>query len=229
MASAPVRAVTVALQAGDLSGRRRTDSLILSMAPGQGSLPPWLEAEIDSLQPGERGSWQVRPRDRPSWLCGHPQLPANGLIWLELVLLETRVQPLTGGSPSGCALITQAEVQELFDDWNRALQSRDPEQVARLYSRDAVLLPTLSNQPRTDHTSIVDYFSHFLKKHPVGEISQREILIGCNMVQDAGLYIFRFEDGSKAQARYSFIYVLEDGEWKISHHHSSLLPETRQR
>jgi hypothetical protein len=49
------------------------------------------------------------------------------------------------------------------------------------------------------------------------------------MVQDAGLYIFRFEDGSKAQARYSFIYVLEDGEWKISHHHSSLLPETRQR
>ena len=49
MASAPVRVVTVALQARDLSGRRRTDSLILSMAPGQGSLPPWLEAEIDSL------------------------------------------------------------------------------------------------------------------------------------------------------------------------------------
>ena len=36
------------------------------------------------------------------------------------------------------------------------------------------------------------------------------------MLQDAGLYSFRFADGSTAEARYSFIYVLEDGEWKIS-------------
>jgi ketosteroid isomerase-like protein len=32
-------------------------------------------------------------------------------------------------------------------------------------------------------------------------------------------------DGSKVLARYSFVYVKEDGEWKIAHHHSSAMPE----
>merc|ERR1712029_128236 len=32
-------------------------------------------------------------------------------------------------------------------------------------------------------------------------------------------------DGSKVKARYSFVYVYEDGKWMISHHHSSLMPE----
>jgi hypothetical protein len=27
------------------------------------------------------------------------------------------------------------------------------------------------------------------------------------------------------KGRYSFVYVYEDGEWKISHHHSSVMPE----
>jgi uncharacterized protein (TIGR02246 family) len=220
--------LTVALQATDLSGRRRTERQLLSLAVGQGALPAWLEAELASLKPGTVRSWRVGPRERPLPLVGHPRLPSNGLIWMELELLELRQPTLPGDGPSGCALISQAEVQALFERWNRALQSQDPEQVARLYGRDAVLLPTLSDQPRTDHDSIVDYFSHFLEKRPHGEISQREILIGCNMLQDAGLYTFRFADGETAQARYSFIYVFEDGEWKISHHHSSLLPEAAQ-
>ena len=32
-------------------------------------------------------------------------------------------------------------------------------------------------------------------------------------------------DGSKVNARYSFLYIYEDGEWKIAHHHSSAMPE----
>ena len=31
--------------------------------------------------------------------------------------------------------------------------------------------------------------------------------------------------GDKVLARYSFVYVKEDGEWKIAHHHSSAMPE----
>lgn len=221
--AAPV--LTVALQAADLSGRRSTERQLLSLAVGQGTLPAWLEAELRSMAPGTVRRWRVGPRARPPVFVGHPLLPSNGLIWLDVELLESRQPTLPGQGPSGCALISQSEVQALFERWNQALQSQDPEQVARLYSREAVLLPTLSDQPRTDHDSIVDYFSHFLEKRPQGEVCQREILIGCNMLQDAGLYTFCFADGTCARARYSFIYVLEDGEWKISHHHSSLMPE----
>jgi uncharacterized protein (TIGR02246 family) len=224
--SGPV--VTVALQATDLSGRGRTERQLLSLAVGQGVLSARLEAELAALEPGTVRRWRVGPRERPYPFKGHPHLPSNGLIWMELELLESRSPTLPGDGPSGCALISQGEVQDLFERWNSALQSQDPEQVARLYSREAVLLPTLSDEPRTDHEGIVDYFSHFLVQRPHGEISQREILIGCNMLQDAGLYTFRFADGGTAQARYSFIYVFESGEWKISHHHSSLLPEATQ-
>jgi len=34
----------------------------------------------------------------------------------------------------------------LFDDWNEALATKDPEQVANMYAHDAVLLPTVSNE-----------------------------------------------------------------------------------
>ena len=80
------------------------------------------------------------------------------------------------------------------------MQTKDPEQVAILYSRDAMLLSILSDMPRTDHETIVDYFSHFLEKSPKGSIDQREIIIGCNMLQDAGLYSFNFDDGTTAEA-----------------------------
>ena len=50
------------------------------------------------------------------------------------------------------------DLQELaaqFDRWNMALQTGDPEKVAALYAPDGVLLPTVSNQVRTDHAGKV--------------------------------------------------------------------------
>lgn len=42
----------------------------------------------------------------------------------------------------------------------------------------------------------------------------------------SGVYEFTMgADGSKVMARYSFVYVKEDSEWKIAHHHSSAMPE----
>jgi hypothetical protein len=31
--------------------------------------------------------------------------------------------------------------------------------------------------------------------------------------------------GKKVNGRYTFVYVYEDGKWKINHHRSSILPE----
>ena len=98
-------------------------------------------------------------------------------------------------------------------------------QVAARYTKDAVLLPTLSDRARYDTEGIADYFVHFLEKKPRGRIVEGNIKIGPNWAQDAGIYEFTFQDGSSVQGRYSFVYSYENGEWKISNHHSSIMPE----
>jgi len=50
--------------------------------------------------------------------------------------------------------VTSDEIGALFDQWNEALQTRDPDKVTSLYADDAVLLPTLSNSVRHNHTEI---------------------------------------------------------------------------
>jgi len=52
------------------------------------------------------------------------------------------------------------------------------------------------------------------------------VTIGHNWCQDAGIYEFTMgATGDKVKGRYSFVYVWEDNQWKISHHHSSVMPE----
>ena len=131
--------------------------------------------------------------------------------------------------PEGIAVgqpITEDEVKNLFSLWNNALASLDSTQVANRYSKKAVLLPTVSDIPRTNYDLIKDYFDSFLLKKPQGEILESNVIVGTNWAQDAGIYEFTMGiDGSKVKGRYSFVYVYEDGQWKISHHHSSVMPE----
>jgi len=122
--------------------------------------------------------------------------------------------------------MTESDVQQLFQLWNAALLTGDSDAVARRYSKDAVLLPTVSDIPRTTYAGIKDYFDHFLLLKPEGKIIESYIDIGQYYCKDVGIYEFtKGTDGSVVRARYSFVYVYEDGEWKISHHHSSLMPE----
>jgi len=122
--------------------------------------------------------------------------------------------------------ITKPEVRSLFKLWNDALKTMDPEIVANRYSRNGILLPTVSDIPRTDHPGIVDYFTNFLKLQPTGEILNGNIILGTNWAQDAGIYEFTLgATGGKVKGRYTFVYVFEGGEWKISQHHSSVMPE----
>ena len=61
---------------------------------------------------------------------------------------------------------------------------------------------------------------------PKGEILESNVSIGHNWCQDAGIYEFTMApSGDKVRGRYSFVYVWEDDQWKISHHHSSVMPE----
>jgi hypothetical protein len=66
---------------------------------------------------------------------------------------------------------------------------------------------------------------HFLQRRPQGYIDDRMIDVDCNSATDAGLYTFRFADGSSVKARYSFSYKRINGQWLITSHHSSGMPE----
>ncbi|MEM8918883.1 MAG: SgcJ/EcaC family oxidoreductase [Pseudomonadota bacterium] len=116
----------------------------------------------------------------------------------------------------------------LFDHWNDALQTGDPDQVVALYAKDAILLPTLSNDVRHNHAEIQAYFVDFLKKHPRGTINESNIRDLGDTAVHSGIYTFDLTiDGQKSSARCRFTYVYQKvgGEWKIVEHHSSVMPE----
>ncbi len=125
---------------------------------------------------------------------------------------------------ASCHSLSDTQVAALFDRWNEALASGDPTQVSALYQADALLLPTLSDRARTTTAGIEDYFKVFLSKHPTGRIDQRVIQSECDVAIDAGNYSFEFDGQGWVQARYTFVYAYRDGEWRIEHQHSSLLP-----
>ncbi|KAL7578678.1 hypothetical protein ACA910_009817 [Epithemia clementina (nom. ined.)] len=127
-----------------------------------------------------------------------------------------------GGTPK----ITEEQVKSLFHLWNNALATLDSDMVARRYAKNAVLLPTVSDKPRTDYASIKDYFDVFLKNKPQGTILESYVQVGNGWCKDVGIYEFTMgATGDRVKGRYSFVYTYEDGEWKISHHHSSVMPE----
>jgi len=67
-------------------------------------------------------------------------------------------------------VLSPREVSDLFELWNLALKTGNPDTVAMRYAEGAVLLPTKSDIPRSDYAGIRDYFVHFLEKKPTGRI-----------------------------------------------------------
>jgi uncharacterized protein (TIGR02246 family) len=142
-----------------------------------------------------------------------------------ITLLTASTVVSANNTPAQCATLDKQQAAILFERWNTSLQSGDSSKVAANYTADAVLLPTVSNQPRTDLAGKLDYFNHFLKNKPVGTVDSSTVITSCNSAVDTGTYTFRFSDHSEVQARYTFTYALLDNQWLITSHHSSAMPE----
>ncbi|VXC93304.1 Calcium/calmodulin dependent protein kinase II association-domain protein [Burkholderia sp. 8Y] len=125
-----------------------------------------------------------------------------------------------------CKSTSDKEIAALFDRWNDSLKTGNPQKVVANYAPRSILLPTVSNKPRLSVEDKLDYFKHFLESKPVGTIDFRDIMIECNTAIDAGVYTFRFKDGSAVKARYTFTYVWNGHRWLITSHHSSKMPES---
>jgi uncharacterized protein (TIGR02246 family) len=124
---------------------------------------------------------------------------------------------------------TKDFIAHLFNQWNVALASGDPQQVANRYAPDAVLIPAFSNEVRSGRAGIVEYFTEFLQSRPQSAIKQSSIqVLDPSTAVDTGVYVFLIQDrGSERQleARYTFVYERRDDDrWLIVNHHSSLMP-----
>ena len=117
------------------------------------------------------------------------------------------------------------QIASLFNTWNDALATGEPSQVVALYEKDAILLPTVSNQVRHNHSEIEDYFVNFLSKGPQGKIDESNVRIFDTLAINSGVYTFTFSDGASVQARYTFVYRWNGDRWLIVEHHSSQMPE----
>jgi uncharacterized protein (TIGR02246 family) len=129
-----------------------------------------------------------------------------------------------------CKLVNEAIIEAQFAKFNEAWATKDPAKVTALFANEAVLLPTVSNEPRTTPEGINNYFVKFLQGSPVGTINSSNVRLGCNMAARLGTWTVTMTDAksgvkSDVKARYSFIYSYEGGEWKIAHLHSSMMPE----
>lgn len=148
------------------------------------------------------------------------------IIAAALVLGFVQVQSAAAAAETAaCAPTSEAEIAKLFDRWNTSLATLSPQEVAKNYSEDPVLLATLSNKPRLTQGERIDYFEHFLANEPKGHVDSRDIKIGCNWAVDLGTYTFTMKDGSKVPARYTYTYEFKGGNWLITSHHSSMMPE----
>jgi hypothetical protein len=145
------------------------------------------------------------------------------LVFINLVVTECGTTITVN-----CYVPSKEEVTGLFTLWSNALATLNSNIVTNRYTDTAVLLATVSDTPRNTPALIKSYFDTFLLKKPQGVIKYSDPEPGCNMATDMGVYEFTFRaTGQKVVARYTFSYVYNPitKEWKIQHHHSSMLPE----
>ncbi|NDG75669.1 MAG: hypothetical protein EBX49_10125, partial [Synechococcaceae bacterium WB8_1B_136] len=69
-----------------------------------------------------------------SWLL------SLAVLLLGPIGLDATAQPALASGPQSCAAIDTRQVEALFERWDRALRSGEPQQVSALYSSDALLL-----------------------------------------------------------------------------------------
>ncbi len=147
-----------------------------------------------------------------------------------IILAASLFFALAGSTPAfasaACTPQQEAEILELFAEWNRSLATGDAVKVDANYARDAVLIPTLSNEIRHTPAGRILYFKdEFLPKEPSGKIDKHYLKCSGDIAINSGLYTFTFGDGTKARARYTFVYQKRDGKWLIIEHHSSKMPK----
>ena len=136
----------------------------------------------------------------------------------EMDMIKERLDKLEGS-------MSDSIPSELLQKWINAIKTGDPKEVTNLYHDDGILLGTFSNKERIGHELILEYFENLLKSPVEVEIVSEHASISESVAVNSGLYNF-VTDGKTINARFSFVYQKNNDEWKITSHHSSVIPES---
>ena len=122
--------------------------------------------------------------------------------------------------------MSDSTASELLQEWTSAVKSGDAKQVTSLYRDDGILLGTFSSKERVGHELILEYFENLLKsKHGIEvEIVSENPHVFESSAVNTGHYNF-VTGGKTINARFSFVYHKSDTGWRITSHHSSVIPE----
>ena len=127
------------------------------------------------------------------------------------------------------ATLTKSIVSSL-NDWKNAIEkSSDVRNVIQLYHSEAVFWGEFSNSIRTTKNQIIDYYNYFLSLDNLRiDIQNVQVRIYDDIAIISGTYSFTYQLNSKVEltlSSFSFVYKLENEEWLIVDHHSSVVPK----
>ena len=116
-------------------------------------------------------------------------------------------------------------MSDFLENWVDKIRTNDPKQVVDLYYNGGLLLGTFSDKERIGQDLILEYFENLLKSKVDVEIITQHKHESEFLVTNSGLYNF-IVDGKTVNARFSFVFIKTENDWKILSHHSSVLPES---
>ncbi len=130
--------------------------------------------------------------------------------------------------------ISVDQVRVAQSTWAEAVTAQELDKLLALYSKSAVLKPTLSSRIRRSTATIQEYFvgsaesgdTGFLKNGFTSvKFTESEPLLKGEFAIDTGKYEFTKPDGGVVKADFTFCYTLESGDVRIQTQHSSLMIE----
>lgn len=125
----------------------------------------------------------------------------------------------------------QPSLRAILRSWIEGVNEMRLGEVAALYAKSAVLIPTFSRSIYNSEEEIAGYFNRITDQRTVSVTVREETVVeqldGGESQVIGGIYdwqIIKEGEQSVFGARFSFVVVPGEGR-PILHHHSSLLPE----
>jgi uncharacterized protein (TIGR02246 family) len=157
-------------------------------------------------------------------------------IAMFILNLSTQVFAATTVTTATASTYTpdQQSVLTASEDWQQAVDARNPKAIAALYDPNAYFYPTFNKNQITNAKDLYQYFVNLSQKPHLQIIFDQEnprIYVNGTVAVNSGLYTYSYLGPNNktvhVPARFTFVYIKENGQWVIVEHHSSVMPEKK--